>query len=156
MLLLLHLYFVVISMLYLCCYIYVISIQLIPFSMYIKFYLFVFSCAGSSPLLRLLSLSRYTGFSLRWIYSGGIQVVYRLLIAVASLRRIGSRMHGFQYSGSWALAGSVVVAHGSRYSLACGIFLDQESNPCLLRWQEDSFFFFFRGLKQQTFIILQF
>ena len=35
-------------------------------------------------------------------------------------------------------AGSVVVAHGPSCSVACGIFLDQGSNPCLLHWQADS------------------
>ena len=31
--------------------------------------------------------------------------------------------------------GSVVVAHGLSCSAACGIFLDQGSNPRLLYWQ---------------------
>ena len=35
-------------------------------------------------------------------------------------------------------AGSVVLAHGPRCSAACGIFLDQGSNPCPLHWQADS------------------
>ena len=35
-------------------------------------------------------------------------------------------------------AGSVVVAHGVSCSTACGIFLDQGSNPCALHWQADS------------------
>ena len=35
-------------------------------------------------------------------------------------------------------AGSVVVAHGPSCSVACGIFPDQGSNPCPLRWQADS------------------
>ena len=35
-------------------------------------------------------------------------------------------------------AGSVVVAHGPSRSAACGIFPDQGSNPCPLRWQADS------------------
>ena len=34
--------------------------------------------------------------------------------------------------------GSVVVAHGSSCSAACGIFPDQGSNPCSLHWQADS------------------
>ena len=33
---------------------------------------------------------------------------------------------------------SVVVAHGLSCSAACGIFLDQGSNLCLLHWQVDS------------------
>ena len=35
-------------------------------------------------------------------------------------------------------AGSVVVAHRLSCSVACGIFPDQGSNPCLLHWQADS------------------
>ena len=35
-------------------------------------------------------------------------------------------------------AGSVIVAHGPSCSAACGIFLDQGSNPCPLHWQADS------------------
>ena len=34
--------------------------------------------------------------------------------------------------------GSVVVAYGIRYSAACGIFLNQGSNLCLLLHQADS------------------
>ena len=34
--------------------------------------------------------------------------------------------------------GSVVVAHGPSCSVACGIFPDQDSNPCPLHWQADS------------------
>ena len=58
-----------------------------------------------------------------------------LFIAVRgplTLRSTGSRR-----------AGSVVVAHGLSCSTARGIFPDQGSNPCLLHWQADSFFFFF-------------
>ena len=44
-----------------------------------------------------------------------------------SLRSTGSRR-----------AGSVVVAHRSSCSAACGIFPDQGSNPCPLLWQADS------------------
>ena len=35
-------------------------------------------------------------------------------------------------------AGSAIVAHGPSCSAACGIFLDQGSNPCPLHWQADS------------------
>ena len=35
-------------------------------------------------------------------------------------------------------AGSVIVAHGPSCSGACGIFPDQGSNACPLRWQADS------------------
>ena len=41
---------------------------------------------------------------------------------------------------TWALGlmGSVIVAHGLSCSTACGIFLDQELNPCPLHWQVNS------------------
>ena len=35
-------------------------------------------------------------------------------------------------------AGSAAVAHGPSCSTACGILLDQGSNPCPLHWQADS------------------
>ena len=48
---------------------------------------------------------------------------------------MGSRRAGFSSCGTWA---SVVVVHGLSCSAACGIFLDQGSNPCPLHWQADS------------------
>ena len=56
-----------------------------------------------------------------------------------SLQIMGSGARGLQslrLSGS--RTGSVVVAYGLSCSAACGIFLDQGSNPCLLHWQMDS------------------
>ena len=35
-------------------------------------------------------------------------------------------------------SGSVIVAHGPSCSAACGIFPDQDLNPCPLHWQADS------------------
>ena len=34
--------------------------------------------------------------------------------------------------------GLIVAAHGLSCSIACGILLEQGSNPCLLHWQVDS------------------
>ena len=57
------------------------------------------------------------------------QVVgHRLLIMVASL----VAEHGL------LSAVSVVVVHGFSCPVACGIFLDQESNLCPLHYQVDS------------------
>ena len=39
-------------------------------------------------------------------------------------------------SQAWS-TGSVVVAHRLSCSVACGIFWDQGSNPCLLHWEVD-------------------
>ena len=49
--------------------------------------------------------------------------------------------HRLQVRGLQQLqhAGSVVVAHGLSYSVACQIFSDQGQNPCLLNWQADSY-----------------
>ena len=52
--------------------------------------------------------------------------------AVASL--VGRRLLGAQFQ-LLQRTGSVVVAHGLSCSMAYGIFLDQESNLCLLHWQ---------------------
>ena len=51
-----------------------------------------------------------------------------------------SRCSGFSCCGARALGmwASVVVAHRLSCSVACGIFPDQGSHPCPLRWQVDS------------------
>ena len=66
------------------------------------------------------------------VASGGhcLVAARRLLIAVASL----VAEHGLE--GAWA---SVVVAHRFGCPEACGISLDQGSNPCVLHWQADSY-----------------
>ena len=78
--------------------------------------------------LALLGLCCCKGLSLA-AGSGGYSPVAmrRLLIAVASLVE-----HWLQSTDS------VIVAHGLGCSAACGIFLDQGSNPCLQHWQVDS------------------
>ena len=54
--------------------------------------------------------------------------------------------HGsvFVAPGLWS-TGSVVVAHGLSCPSACGIFLDQGLNPCLLHLQTDSLLLSHRG-----------
>ena len=97
------------------------QIILFFFPLFFIIYLVIFSCVGSSFLCIGLSLvaasaghssSRCAGLSLLW----------PLL-----LRSTGSRR-----------AGSVIVAHGPSFSVACGIFPDQGSNLCPLHWQADS------------------
>ena len=56
--------------------------------------------------------------------------VHGLLTVVAS--RCGCTAWAL---GAWA---SVVVAQGLSCTAACGVFLDQGSNPCPLQWQADS------------------
>ena len=47
--------------------------------------------------------------------------------------------HGLSSCGSWAPERRLSsCAHGSSCSTACGILLDQGSNPCPLHWQADS------------------
>ena len=66
-------------------------------------------------------------------------------LAVASGGHSSSRCAGPPLSQPLSLpstgsrrADSVIVAHGPSCSAACGIFLDQGSNPCPLHWQADS------------------
>ena len=41
-------------------------------------------------------------------------------------------------NGLWSSQVSVAAARGLSWPTACGIFLDQGSNPCLQHWQTDS------------------
>ena len=68
-----------------------------------------------------------------------------LSLVVASGGHSSSRCAGLPLSRPLLLqstgsrrAGSVIVAHGPSRSVACGIFPDQDSNPCPLHWQADS------------------
>ena len=68
-----------------------------------------------------------------------------LSLVAASRGHSSSRCAGLSLSRPLLLrstgsrrAGSVVVAHGSSCSAACGILPDQGSNPCPLHWQADS------------------
>ena len=44
------------------------------------------------------------------------------------------------------------MVHGLRCSEACGIFLDQGSNPCPLHWQADSYHCVTKEVQQLTFL----
>ena len=68
-----------------------------------------------------------------------------LSLVVASGGHSSSRCAGLSLSRPLLLrstgsrrTGSVVVAHWPSCSAACGIFPDQDSNPCPLHWQADS------------------
>ena len=88
-------------------------------------YLFIlfFSCAGPSL--------QFMGFSLQWL----------LLLRITGSRHLGFSGCGTQaqYLQLGSRVGSVVVVHGLYYSGACGIFMDQGSNPCPLHCQVDSY-----------------
>ena len=81
------------------------------------------------------------GFSLV-AASGGhpLLATHRLLIAVASLVvEHGFYGAGLKSCGSWALDQVLtVVVRGLSCPVACRIFLDQVSNPCVLHWKADS------------------
>ena len=75
-------------------------------------------------------------------------VVCKLLVVASLVAEHGLQVHGLQqlqHAGSVVVAcglqsaGSVVVAHRFSFSVACGIFPDQGSNPCPLHWQADSY-----------------
>ena len=51
---------------------------------------------------------------------------------------LASPFGGFSLRSTASRADSVVVAHGLSCHVACGIFLDQESNLGFLWWQADS------------------
>ena len=97
------------------------------------FYLFIFGCIGSS-LLR-------TGFLQLWRAGApprcGAQASHCSGLSCCGAWALGTRA-SVVVAGRLLSAGSVVVAHGLRCSAACGIFPDQGSNPCPLRWQADS------------------
>ena len=80
-------------------------------------------------------------FGCGWVFVS----VRGLSLVAASRGQPSSRCAGLSLSRPLLLqstgsrcAGSVVVAHGPSCSVACGIFPDQGSNPCPLRWQADS------------------
>ena len=81
--------------------------------------------------LSLVGFSR--GYSLLWCV--GFSFWWLLLLGSAVPR----------------LTGLVVVVHGLSWSLACGIFPDQESNLCLLPWQADCLHWATREVDGPTF-----
>ena len=73
-----------------------------------------------------------------------IYLFLNLFLAALGLRCGAWAYHcgGFSCCGARALGvwASVLVAQGLSCSVACGIFPDQGSNPCPLRWQADTRF----------------
>ena len=88
---------------------------------FLKKNLFIFGCVGSS-LLR-----------------AGFLQLRRAGATLCCSARV-SHCSGFSFCGAQALGvqASVVVVHGLSCSVACGMFLDQGSNPRPLHWQVDS------------------
>ena len=79
--------------------------------------------------LAMLGLHCFSSFFPLIAVRGGFSlvVVCGFLIVMASL--VAPRLQS---------TGSVLVSRRLSYSTACGIFLDQGLNPCLLHWQVDS------------------
>ena len=88
------------------------------------------------------------GFFSNWGRQGLLSAVHGLLTATAPpVAEHGLRGKGLQqlwHSGLVVMAhklpstGSGVVAHWFSCFVACGVFPDQDSNLCLLHWQEGS------------------
>ena len=107
--------------------------------------------------LALLGLHCCVAFSLVVVSRGSSLVSVReLLIAVASL----VAQHRLQ--GAWASAAvtprlwstaSTVVMHGLSCSEACGNFMDQGSNQCLLHWQANSLPLSHKGIPNLSILI---
>ena len=105
-------------------------------------------------ILSVFFFKKVMYFCLLWVSI----IAHRLPLVVAggaysSLQCVGFLLWGFlllhsaehRHWGTWASVvaplrpwSSVVVAHGLTCPAACGIFLDQGSNPCLLYCQADS------------------
>ena len=116
----------------------VVAEQLCPDGVFFLFLFFVFF--KGIPLF-LLFIYLFIYFWLCWVFVS----VQGLSLVAASGGHSSSRCAGlslsqplFLRSTSSRRAGSVVVAHGSSCSAACGIFPDQGSNPCPRHWQADS------------------
>ena len=90
-----------------------------------------------SPESRALGLSRCgspgSGAQSQQLWSPGSGTQAQQLWSPGS----GAQAQQLWVPRLWS-TGSVVVPHGLSCSAACGIFPDQGSNLCLLRWQVDS------------------
>ena len=83
------------------------------------------------------------GFSLVTANEGYSPVVVRWLVL---FQGTGSRHMGFSSCRTQAQSTrSVAAVHGLSCSAACGIFPDQGSNLCPLRWQADFYSLYYQG-----------
>ena len=103
---------------------------------FLKFY-FICSFLAVSGLVAMRAFLRWQGGGATLhLWCGGFSLWWLPL-----LRSMGSGAHGL--SSLWPprlqSTGSTVVAHRLSCCAAWGILLDQGSNLCLLRWQENSF-----------------
>ena len=126
-------------------------------------YLFIFGCAGCVLMRRLFS-----SCSEQWLL---FIALWRLLTAAAFLFFFFfsgfsfSRAQAWGHVSMWAqwlrflgsrAQGPAVVVLRLSCSAACGIFLDQGLNPCLLHWQVDSLPLSHQGSPANAFLNLRF
>ena len=131
----------------------------IPTAFYFYFYFWLHWVFVAACGLSLVAASggysslRCTGFSLQWLLllrsTGSRHAGFSSCsMRAQQLWHVGSRACGLQQlwcvgsvvaaRGLQGARASVAVAHRLSCSVACGIFLDQGSNPCPLHWQVDS------------------
>ena len=112
------------------------NIRVVGFFLFINlFYLFIFifGCFGSL-LLRMGFLQlQQAGTTLHC----GAGASHCGCFSCCRAQALGAWASVGVAYGLWR-AGSVTVAHGLSCSAACGIFPDQDSNPCPPHWQVDS------------------
>ena len=94
---------------------------------------FSFGCAGSWLLRGVFSSCGDWGL----LFSGSVQASRCSGVSCCRARALRAQVSVGVAPGLWS-TGSVVVAHRLSCSEVCGVFPDQEWNPCLLHWQVDS------------------
>ena len=118
------------------------------FFKFFKIYLFIFGCIVSSQLHAGFLQLRRAGATLRCSaqasHCGGFSCCGAWALGVRASVVVAHGLQQLLHMGSVVVArglqstGSVVVAHGLSCSVVCGIFLDQDLNPCPLHWKVDS------------------
>ena len=102
-------------------------------------FLLIFGCAESLSLCRLFFTRCKWGCSLVAVH--GLIIVVASLVAEYGLCSARASVVSACELSSWSSQASehrLSMAHGLSCSTACGILLDQGSNPCLLHWQMNS------------------
>ena len=109
------------------------------------------------------SMQNFSCFWLCWVFTAVsrgcslLQCKGFSLQGLLSLQSSGSRAHGLQSRGTGAqnfrFSGSAAKVHRLSGFVACGIFLEQGSSPCLLHWQADSSLLSHQGSKTFWYII---
>ena len=101
-------------------------------------------CKGSFPVVVEYHVSSVVHFSLSCLIS------FLSVLGLRCCARAFSRCGGSSCGRAQA---SVVVAHGCSCLAACGIFLDQELNPCALHWQADPYPLYHQGSPLSHFFV---